>query len=74
MAIPICIVVGHDFHIKQWHNIFLGLLKVARTEQHFTYELGWSKIHPLGLIAHPLQVFRSNGLIDYFSLFYSPQK
>jgi len=27
------------------------------------------KTHPLGQIAHPLQAFRPNGLIDYFSLF-----
>ena len=29
----------------------------------------WAKTHPLGQIAHPLQAFRPNGLIDYFSNF-----
>ena len=31
---------------------------------------GLSNPPPLGQIAHPLQEFRPNGLIDYFSLFY----
>ena len=29
----------------------------------------WAKTHPLRKIAHPLQAFRPNGLIDYFSNF-----
>jgi len=36
----------------------------------FYIQTRWAKTHPLRQIAHPLQAFRPNGLIDYFSLFY----
>ena len=35
----------------------------------FYMQTRWVKTHPLGQIAHPLQAFRPNGLIDYCRYF-----